>query len=133
MCSAPCTSTRTSPSACRLRRRWRPPDRGGTLQACPHRGRASAERGRSASPARRGAGPAEGRCSPLSLQVEDAMVGPGNGSCRCSAKEHQRRMRSQQPEGSLQFIRGLILIWLNGTSAHMGHFSAKMVACKMQC
>ena len=28
---------------------------------------------------------------------------------------------------------GLILIWFNGTSAHMGHFSAKMVACKMQC
>ena len=27
----------------------------------------------------------------------------------------------------------LILIWFNGTSAHMGHFSAKMVACKMQC
>ena len=27
----------------------------------------------------------------------------------------------------------LILIWFNGTSAHMGHFSAKMVVCKMQC
>ena len=25
-----------------------------------------------------------------------------------------------------------ILIWFNGTSAHMGHFSAKMVLCKMQ-
>ena len=27
----------------------------------------------------------------------------------------------------------MILIWFNGTSAHMGHFSAKMVVCKMQC
>ena len=33
---------------------------------------------------------------------------------------------------SIQDLR-LILIWFNGTSAHMGHFSAKMVVCKMQC
>ena len=26
----------------------------------------------------------------------------------------------------------LILIWFNGTSAHMGHFSAKMILCNIQ-
>ena len=33
----------------------------------------------------------------------------------------------------IQFDFNMILIWFNGTSALMGHFSAKMVVCKMQC